>query len=58
MTGYSIAFFMGIYIVSGLIYSVAVSKSLYLCPCVYVLSTFEVELHKRVHIPNILIDVD
>lgn len=49
---------MDVYIVSNVIYNDAVNKSLYLCPYTYVLSTAEVELHQRVHIFNILIDVN
>lgn len=49
---------MDIYIVSDITYNDAVNKSLYMCPYAYVLSTAEVELHQRVHIFNILTDVN
>lgn len=49
---------MDIYIVAGITYNDAVNKSLYMCSCAYVLSTSEVELHERVHIFNILIDIN
>lgn len=51
---------MVVYIVSGLlIHNDAENKSLYIHPCADMLSTSDMQLlHERVHIFNILIDVD